>query len=149
MHRNAIPDDERGEQNRGDEKIDERGKGRRNRDNDSGKVDSCNQLLIRYQTVCRVRNSTREELPRKQRSEREQRIRNSFGRDSGKAAEEDAEYDHHREWLKNRPDDSQSRLLVANLNVAPRQKVNEFTVRPQLAWIKQPPAGSRLDFKYR
>ena len=142
MDGDAVPDDEPSQQYRRDEEIHQGSERGSDRHDDSWKVHPGNQLLISDQAVCRFRDCAREQLPWKQRSQREERIRNAVRRNSSKTAEENAEDNHHRERLKNGPDDSQCSLLIADLDVAPRQKVNELPVRPQLTRIQQPPHGS-------
>ena len=57
----------------------------------------------------------------------------------------DAEDDHREERLDDGPGRADYRLLVAHLDVAPREEVQQFAVVPDLAQIHGHPTTRRLD----
>src|SRR5882724_8317944 len=63
----------------------------------------------------------------------------------GKLTEEQGEHQHRRQGLQDCPRGSQRRLLVAHLEVAPGQKVQQLMVGPQIAEPKRHPAAGRTN----
>ena len=86
--------------------------------------------------LARIRSDARAStrfLPRKERTIDEDWIRNAVRRNLSELAEEQTEHNHHEERLNDGPGSAQRGLLVANLNVAPGQEVEQLAIVPQLA----------------
>src|SRR5882724_5122944 len=63
----------------------------------------------------------------------------------GKLTEEQGEHQHRRQGLQDCPRGAQRRLLVAHLEVAPGQKVQQLMVGPQIAESERHPAAGRTN----
>ena len=75
---------------------------------------------------------------------REDRIREALRRQVGELPEDEREDDHRQERLQHRPRDADQRLLVAHLDVAPREDQREVASAPELPEVRQaaaPQAG--------
>src|SRR6266498_3660318 len=85
------------------------------------------------------------ELPGQERTKGKDRIRNAVRRNLCQTAEEQTEYHHHEKGLNDGPCTAQRGLLVADLYVAPGQKIKQFPIVPQLFETEGGPTRSGAD----
>src|SRR5262249_15284713 len=83
--------------------------------------------------------------PGDQRGVSEDRVGQAFGRYASQAAEEDAEDDHRHEWLDHRPGRADRGLLIADLEIAPDEEVEQLAVLPELTQVETNPAAGWAD----
>ena len=117
----------------GEGEVDQRRQNRRDGSGQARKVDLGDQVPVGDQAVARGVERPGEELPGQQSTVGKNRIRKAVGRNPRQATEEDAKDDHGEKGLQNGPSCTQHRLLVANLDVAPGEEVEQFAVFPQVA----------------
>ena len=134
---------------RGDGEIDQPGGHRAHRDHQPGKVNLADQVLIAHHALARLGDRVREEHPGDQAGEDEQGIRHVARGAGRRLAKEEAEDQHRRQRLQDRPGRPQNRLLVTHLDVAPGQEEQELTVPPELPQIDELPAMPPLDDRLR
>ena len=110
--------------------IDERRHDGRERHEQPRKVHLRDELLAAdHATPDAPATAVAEVRPRHERREREERVRHAVGRHVREAAEEDRE-DHHRHHrLEDGPRGAEHGLLVAHLDVAPDEEVQQLAVR--------------------
>ena len=77
--------------------------------------------------------------PQQQTCIRKQRIGDIAGLHAHEFVEEDCEQDHRQQRLNDHPGCAHECLLVAHLDVPPRQKVQQLTVGPELIEIEFDP----------
>src|SRR5260370_37077284 len=75
--------------------------------------------------------------------------RKALGRKLGGAAEKKRENQPREDGLDNHPQDADGGLLVADFDVAPNEKVEQFAVGPDFAEAKLEKAAGRLDANSR
>ena len=110
-----------------------------------GKVDLLDEVRRADEAVRRLAEPEREEGPGQQAGEREQRIRKPVRADVREPPEEDREDDHRQQRLQNGPGDAEQRLLVAHLDVAPDQEVEQLAIGPDVLQPEGAPALLGLD----
>ena len=77
------------------------------------------------------------QLPWKQRAIDKNRIGNAVRGNAGKAAEKQTKDHHHEQWLNDRPGGPEHRLLVADFDIPPGEKVKQFAVFPEFSEAKR------------
>ena len=87
-------------------------------------------------------------MPGNEAGEEEHRIGQIIGRHTNEVTEEDAEDQRHRQRLEQGPGEADHRLLVADLQVAPHQDVEEGAVAPQLSGVEPCQVAVRGDHPY-
>src|SRR5438067_2328774 len=80
---------------------------------------------------CSLPHGVGKERPRQQAAVAEDGVGYSVGWDPGEVPEDDGEDGHRQQGLKDRPRSPQHRLLVAHLDVAPGQEVEQLAIAPQ------------------
>lgn len=70
------------------------------------------------------------------------------GREIGETAEDGGEDHHVHQRLEDRPGETEDGLLVADFDVAPDEKVEEFAIVKEFAEIDGDPTAARADFKF-
>ena len=81
----------------------------------------------------------------KQAAVGEERVRQPVGGHPGEPAEEDREDHHRHEGLQDRPGGAERGLLVAHLDVAPDQEVEQLAVLPELPELEAGETPPRFD----
>src|SRR5262249_2713157 len=115
------------------------------REKQSGKINFGHQLVGMGHAVCGARERGCKKHPGQHaRKHHDPEVAQVSRVSRQSPADEETKNDHRDEWLENRPADAQYRLLVANLDVTPNQKVKQFAVTPKLAEVEEVPA--RLPF---
>ena len=92
-----------------------------------------------------MREAGREERPRHERGVGEERVGNAVRRHMREASEEEREHDHREQRLEHRPSDPEHGLLVADLEVAPDEEVQQLAIGDDLTQPQSHPAAGRLD----
>src|SRR6185369_9312056 len=120
---------------------------RRNRHDQTRKVDFSNQVLIADQTIARGSQRVRKDLPRKQRAKSKHRIGNAVGRHACEPSKEHTENDHHEQRLNDGPRRAQSGLLVVHFEVAPSEEIKQLAIVPEFAQFNPGPRARWCDSK--
>lgn len=113
----------------------------------AGEVDFGHDARVRHHARCRPGQPLRKERPREKSGKDEEGVRDSVRRDPGKPAEEEREDDHHEEWLDDRPENTECRLLVPEPDVPQREGTDELAVFPELVQVHRHPSLRRADDK--
>ena len=129
---NVVVDHQRDEDEAREEEVRDADERRRERSDQPREVDLGDDALIVDQAVARVRERRAEDVPVEQPDEREDRVVPVGRGDAGHLVEEEREDDHQEERLEDRPARADHRLLVADLEVAPGEEVEELAVGPEL-----------------
>ncbi len=91
------------------------------------------RTLVRYEAPTRVCESPGEKIPRKEGRISEDGVGYAVGGNACKLAKKEGEDDHHEDRLDDGPRDAENHLLVTDLDVAPDEEIQEFTMIPQLS----------------
>ena len=95
-----------------------------------------NDALILDDAICCLRERIGKERPRHERAHVEDRIRQAARRHARKASEKDTKDEHGKDGLQDRPCGADGRLLVANFEIAPDEKIEQLAVAPELSPIE-------------
>jgi len=142
---NAVSKTENGENGEANGEVDEAGKSGGDGENQAREIDFGDEALVVDDNVGGELEGVGEVGPGNESGEIENRIRQSLGWEFGEAAKKESEDEHGENGLENDPEDADDGLLVADLNVAPDEEVEELTVGPDFAKAKLEQAGGRLD----
>ncbi len=107
-----------------------------------------NQVAVGHQALAGLGQGVGEQPPGQQRRQGEDRVGHAAGRQLQEVAEDQAEQPHGEQGLQDRPGGPQGGLLVAHLDIAPGEEVEQLAVAPQVAQLQREPAfgGQNLDF---
>ena len=131
-----VPDHQRHEDRKADEKIHEGHHHRRDRHDQSRKIDLADEIGIADEAVRGIGQRGGEETPGQHAGEDHQRIgRRAVRGQLGQFAEDDGEDHHRQERADERPGGPDHRLLVAHRDVAPSQDLKKLAVLPQVTPI--------------
>ena len=120
------------------------GKQRRGRGDDPREGDLRQQLgVVQRGCRCRPARSTRSTSRCRTRAGRTRSTTRPSMSTSAEAVEEDRERQRADERLDPRPRDAEERLLVADLEVAQGEEVDQLAVRPELAQLQRRPPTTR------
>ena len=128
----SVVDHHAGEDHCGDDEVHELGRDSRERQDEAREVDLRDDGLVGDEHAARVGQCIGKELPEEKSGVDEYRIRNSVRRDLEQLPEEDREHDHCYEWLKDCPENTDRGLLVADLEIAPGEEIEKFSLVPDL-----------------
>src|SRR6266542_5607444 len=84
-----------------------------------------------------ARQGARKKCPWQQRCISKDRIRNILTRDLRNYCKDHGVNQHQRKWLKNRPCQSQHRLLVAHFNAMNAKRVKKISILPKSSQLTQ------------
>ena len=128
-----------------DAEVDEAGEHGRNRDDEPREVDLLDEIRRADEAARRTGSGPGRRRSTEAGREGEDRVREAVGADAGELAEEDREDDHRHQRLEDRPRDSEGRLLVPDLDVAPDEEVEQLPVLPDIpeAGAKSTPGWAR------
>src|SRR6267143_6580109 len=124
----AVDDGKNGEDHEADGKVHQAGKRGGNRKNEARKINFGDESLVVDDHVGGHLEGVGEIGPGNERGEIEDGIREAVGGKFGEAAEKEREYQHVEDGLQDNPQDADGGLLVADLDVAPDEKVKELAV---------------------
>src|SRR2546425_641136 len=141
----AVRDSENGEDHEADGEVHQAGKRGGNGKNEAREINFGDEALIVNDDVGGHLEGGGEVGPGDEGGEIENGIREAVGGELGEAAEEESEDEHGEDGLQNDPEDADGGLFVADLDVAPNEKVEEFAVGPDFAEAKLEEATGRLD----
>ena len=119
------------------------GQERRRRRHDPRERHLREQLGVVQQAVGAGLQRRREVRPHAAAEQREREVRRPVDLDVGQAVEQDRERQRTDQRLDPGPGDAEERLLVAGLEVAEGEEVDELAVGPQLADPERRPAAGR------
>ncbi len=128
---------------KGQHEIDHAGEHGGDRHGQPREIDLRDQVGAAHQAVGGLGQPVGKECPGHQRRVGEDRIGDAVRRHARQAAKEEAEDHHGQEGLDDGPGRAQHRLLVAHLDVAPGQEVEQLAIVPQLAQLERDPALSK------
>src|SRR2546422_6853277 len=141
----AVRDSENGEDHEADGEVHQAGKRGGNGKNEAREINFGDEALIVNDDVGGHLEGGGEVGPGDEGGEIENGIREAVGGELGEAAEEEREDERSEDGLENDPEDADGGLFVADLDVAPNEKVEEFAVGPDFAEAKLEEATGRLD----
>lgn len=127
------------------EKIQQTRKGRRGRDDQPREIDLANQMGAAHQAVAGGRQGIGKIGPRQQPSIDKYRIGHVIRRHFSQPSEKNGEDHHCEKRLDDGPEAAQNRLLIADLDVAFDQKIEEFAEFPEFLQIDGNPAFFGFD----
>src|SRR5882724_9806416 len=127
----AIKERDAEKNDEADGEIHEAGDDGRERQNQAGKIDFGDHALIFNDDIGGVLEGVTEVRPGNERGEIENGIGQAFGGEFGETSEEKSEDGHGEQRLKNDPEDADGGLFVADFDVAPDEKIEEFAVGPE------------------
>ena len=122
-----------------DGEVDERRDDRRHRNEQPREIHLRDDVLVAAERRAAAAQRRREVGPRHERRQREDRVGQAVGRHLRQLAEEDREDDHRHQRLDDRPGGAEHRLLVADLDVAPDEEIQQLAVRPDFRERGGPP----------
>lgn len=102
-------------------------------------------MRVADDAIAAVVKGTRVESPRQKTGIGEKRVGNAVRRYARELSQEDREDERRKQRLHDDPRNPDHRLLVAHLEVAPCQKVEQFAVGPQVAQIHGSPTAIRFN----
>ncbi len=143
--RHAVPLHEDKEYGEREHEIDDAGQDRGDRHGEARKVDLRDQARAAHEAVGGLVHRVGKQRPRHERGICEHWIGKAVRGHPGQMAEKDGEDHHREERLDDRPGRAEHRLLVADLDVTPDEKVQELAVLPQVAELEGNPAARGLD----
>ena len=142
---NAVGEREDGEDHEADGEVHEAGERGGNGKNEAREIHFGDEPLIFDDDVGGRQEGVGEVGPGNERGEIKNGIRQAVGGKLGEAAEEQSEDQHVENGLENDPEDADGGLFVANLDVAPDEKIEELAVGPDFAEAQLEEAAGRLD----
>src|SRR5581483_11270988 len=110
-------------------------------------IDFGNQNRAAHQTLSAASDGAREIIPRQESRERKDRVRQIVRREFGEIAKDERKDNRRRQRLQRDPRDAEYRLLVAHLDIAPHQKIQQLAIFPHIVQMqRRPPArGTNAD----
>ena len=138
----AEPGHHRGEQEHPHQEVHQRGEDGGEGDQQAREVDLPDQPLVVDHAVPRLAEDGGEELPRQQRGEHGDRIGEVTGRRAPHQVEEGLEDDDRGGRLQHHPGGAEHGLLVADLEIAQRQRPEQLAIAPQLVQLDPLPTGA-------
>jgi hypothetical protein len=142
---NAVGESEKGEDHEADGEVHQAGKSGRNGKNEAREIDFGDEALVVNDDVGGHLEGVGEIGPGDESGEVEDGIGEAVGGELGEVAEEESEDEHVEDGLEDDPEDADDGLFVADLDVAPDEKVEEFAVGPDFAEAEFEEAAGRLD----
>ncbi len=115
----------------------------------AGKIDLGDHVLLVHHHAGGVLQRAGKVHPGKQGAVVKDGIRQPVRIHLGQFAEEKAEHHHGHEGLNHRPGRADGGLLVANLDVAPDEEIEQLARRPKLLEIDVQPPARRSDPQHR
>ena len=100
---------------------------------------------MRHKAHRSTRDGRREIGPGEKPEIGEHRIGHAVARNLRKVPEKNAENDHRREWLEDRPENSEDGLFVADGEIATRKEVQKVAIVEEVRDLLGEPATARLD----
>src|SRR5713101_3581978 len=141
----AVSDGENGEHDEADGEVHQAGKCCGNGKYEAREINFSDQALVVHDDAGGHLQGVGEISPGDKRGKIENGIREALGGELGEASEEKSKDEHGKDGLENDPEDTDGGLLVADLDVAPDEKVEELAVGPDFAEAKLEEAAGRLD----
>ena len=129
----------------GDHQVDDQAERLGDRDRDPREVDLGDQVGVEDQAVGAQHHRLGEEEPGHQAGHHEDRGREPVGGRLDDDAEDEREDEAQGERLEHGPADAEEALLVADLELALGEEVEEVAVLPELLAARPAPAPGRLD----
>src|SRR6266403_527950 len=142
---NAVSEREDGKDHEADGEVHEAGERAGNGKNEAREIHFGDEALVFDDYVGGGLEGIGEVGPGNERGEIENRIRQAVGGELGETAEEQSEDQHVENRLENHPEDADGGLFVADLDVAPDEKIKELAVGPDFAEAKLEEAARRFD----
>ena len=142
---NAVKDGENGEDNETDGEVHKAGESGGNRKNEAWEINFGDEALVVNDDVGGHLEGVGEVGPGDESGEIKNGIRETLGGELGQTAEKESENQHGEDGLENDPEDADGGLFVADFDVAPDEKIEEFAVGPDFAEAQLEEAAGRLD----
>src|SRR6266404_4606608 len=142
---NTVSEREEGKDHEADGEVHEAGERGGNGKNEAREIHFGDEALIFDDHVGGRQEGVGKVGPGNERGEIKNGIRQAVGGKFGEAAEEQSENQHVENGLENDPQDADGGLFVADLDVAPDEKIKEFAVSPDFAEAQLEEAAGRFD----
>src|SRR6266436_7322233 len=141
----AEGESEESEDHEADGKVHQAGKSGGNGQDEAGEINFGDEVLVVDDDVSGHLEGVGEIGPGNERGKIKDGIGEAVGGELGEAAEEYVEDQHVQNGLENDPENADGGLFVADLDVAPDEKIKEFAVGPDFAEAELEKAARRLD----
>src|SRR6267154_337603 len=142
---NAVGETENRQDHKADSEVHQAGKSGGNGKNEAREINLGDEALVVHHNVGGHLESVGEVGPGDEGGEIKDGSRKALGRELGEAAEKESENQHGEDGLNNHPEDANDGWLVADFDVAPDEKVEQFAIGPDFAEAKFEEAARRFD----
>jgi len=111
--------------------------------NESGEIDLGDDPLIFDDHIGRVLEGGGKIHPRKESTVIKNGVREPIGWHASKFSENEGEDNHCHKGLEDRPESADDSLFVADFDISPDEKIQEFAIFPEFSQIEVPPIRAR------
>src|SRR5260221_11611757 len=142
---NAVGETENRQDHKADSEVHQAGKRSGNGKNEAREINLGDEALVVHHDVGGHLEGIGEVGPGNEGGEIKDGSGKALGREFGEAAEKKRENQHREDGLDNHPEDADDGLLVADFDVAPDEKVEQFAIGPNFTEAKFEEAAGRID----